>query len=106
MTPKQIRAGQIAQIVQCIADHYSIPATKIVDRKDYKLRKVSSARHLLAYHLYECGMSFDAIAKLQARDIHTVQFHYGEGKKLVLNGLRDFVDELPRVTTTLELITK
>ena len=103
MTPKQIRAGQIAQIVACLADHYAIPAHKIIDRSDCKQIKVNSARVLLVYHLYECGMSFDAVARLQGRDTDTIRTHYARGKNIVLGGMRDFVDELPRITTTLEL---
>jgi len=102
MTTKQKRANQIAQIVQCLADHYAIPAERIIDRQDYKSVKVASARCLLEYHLYECGMSFEAIGRLQGRDVDTIRTHYAKGKRIVLGGMRDFVDELPRVTTTIQ----
>jgi hypothetical protein len=105
MTPKQIRAGQIGQIVACLADHYAIPASKIVDRQEYKSVKVASGRYLLEYHLYECGMSYDSIARLQGRDSDTIRAHYAKGKNIVLGGMRDFVDALPKITTTLELTT-
>jgi hypothetical protein len=103
MTPKQARANQIAQIVQCIADHYAIPDIKIVDRVDYKSVKVASARYIFEWHLYDCGLSFDAIATLQGRDVDTIRTHYAKGGRIVLDGMRDFVDALPRVTTTLEM---
>ena len=103
MTPKQAR---MAQIVTCIADHYHVPATHIIDLQLRKGKSVMSARRLLVYHLYDCGMSLEKIASFLKRDVHTVRDYYTDGKRIVLNGKRDFVDELPRVTSTLQITNK
>ena len=98
-----MKAKQIEQIILCIADHYHVPAVHIIDIKHRTGKNLMSARRLLVFHLYDCGMSFEKIASFLKRDIHTVRDYYQDGKRLVLNGMRDFVDELPKVTTTLEI---
>jgi DNA-binding NarL/FixJ family response regulator len=109
MTPKQTKANRIAQIVMCICDHYRISPKEIANWEGdenwhpQKSVKVTSAKQLLIYHLHECGMSYEAIAKSMYLKINTVTEHRAKGNRIVLNGMRDFVDELPRVTTTLQV---
>ena len=103
MTPKQTRTAQIAQITTCIADYYKVQASHIIDDTPRKAKGVMSARRLLCYHLHKCGMGYDMLSKLLKRDVHTVRNYTTEGFNLVIGGMRDFVDELPKVTTTLEI---
>ena len=105
----------MVQILMCICDHYRVNHTDIANWKGPKENanwnapksmKATSARQIYIYHLHECGMSYEAIAKHMHLGPKTVTEHRAKGKRIVLNGLRDFVDELPRVTTTLQLINK
>jgi hypothetical protein len=95
----------------CLCDHYRVSPRDIYNWEDdkewkpSKSPKVQSVKHLLAYHLYECGMSYDAIARFVKLDTYTIRTHYAKGKNIVLGGMRDFVDALPKITTTLELTT-
>lgn len=105
-TPRQKRINTMAQIVMCIAEHYHVDPKWIIDMEPRKNIKVMSARRILVFHLYDCGMSFEKIAAFLKRDISTVRDYYTFGKQIVLNGMRDFVDELPRVTSTLFITQK
>lgn len=105
-TPRQIRSKQIAIMVARLSRHYGVSCFDIASREVSKNPKVMSARYLLTYHLHECGMSYEMIAKMNELSVKTVGQHRAQGKRLVLNGMRDFVDELPRVTSTLEILRK
>lgn len=102
----------MAQIVMCICEHYHVHHDKIAnwrndpDWRPSKLAKVTKARQLLIYHMHDCGMSYEAIGKFLKLTVSTVEGHRAQGKRLVLNGMRDFVDELPRVTSSLEILRK
>lgn len=103
-TPEKFAKAQIiARIVARLSMHYGVSAESIANRKASKNANVMSARHLMAYHLHECGMSYQNIAKLQEISVKVAMFHRAEGKKLVTNGMNDLVDSLPRLTSTLDI---
>lgn len=102
----------MTQIITCICEHYAISPLQLSNWKNdpnynaSKSPKVTSAKQILIYHLYECGMSYEAIAKFLKLSTNRVSEHKSHGKRLVLGGMRDFVDMLPRVTSTLEIFRK
>ena len=108
-TEKIKRINRFTQILICICEHYWVNPNKIANWtddknwKNSKCPKVTSAKQLFIYHLHECGMSYEMIGKYMRLSVKTVEQHRAQGKRLVLDGMRDFVDELPKITSTLSI---
>ena len=100
--PKQTKANAIIECALAIGNFYEVPADHIVSRLRQKGRRTQNARSLLTWHLYACGMSFDAIGRILGYSPNTVRRMESAGALSASTGaIKALVGILPRIPTTM-----
>ncbi len=104
--PSPAKLAKIAIILECnqaIADYFKVPADHIISESPRKGTRIQDARALLAYHLYDCGMSFESIARLLMRSVDHIRRIESAGAIRMMGKDKDLLATLPRIPSTLEI---
>jgi len=63
-TTKTSKAETIAECINIVAKYFNCNPSKVLTSFGSKTASVTNARHLIWYHLYKCGMSYNSIGRI------------------------------------------
>lgn len=98
---KQLKAQKIAECLNLVSQYYNTPIHAILSESCYASQNTRDARHLLWWHMHDCGMSYEAIGKLPWKKSHDTV--YKGVRRAALNLVEKnecLMTRLPRIPTT------
>ena len=100
---KRLKADTIARCTEIIAEHHEINPVRIFTETQVKCPKIREARSILMYHLYECGMTFDRVAKLVSRSPDFCRRSINQSSISLMDDDRELLASLPMIPRSLEI---
>jgi hypothetical protein len=102
MNHKQTKAQQIADCIQIAAVYYRTTPEAILSQNYSVPDAAKDARHILWWHFYSCGMSYEAIGNLPwKRSYETIRRGARRAALMLVDRHHFVVARLPRIQTTL-----
>jgi hypothetical protein len=97
------KAQQIAKCVEIVAKYHNLDPTKVYQSFSSAHPPMRRSRCMIWYHLHDCGMSFDSIARLFRLSYDAVQRSTRQGSISFTEEERLLISTLPRIQSTLRL---